>query len=69
MYHRPSGKTHLLNDASHHLLTELLRERKDLATIVAEFDPGDGSVETEQDLQRVRSMLFRLEQLGLIERL
>lgn len=67
-YHRPSGKTHLLNEAGYRLLTELLLEPKDLATIAAEYDPGHQGTSSEDYLRRMRQMLRRLEQFGLIER-
>jgi PqqD family protein of HPr-rel-A system len=68
IYHRPSGKTHLLNEAGYRLLTELLLEPKDLATIAAEYDPGHQMTSSGDYLQRMRQMLRRLEQFGLIER-
>jgi PqqD family protein of HPr-rel-A system len=68
VYHRPSGKTHLLNEASYYLLTELLTEPKDLAAIAAAFEPGAGGPAREEYLDSVAEILRRLEQYGLIER-
>ena len=68
VYHRPSGKTHLLNEASHRLLTQLLIEPKDLAAIAAAFDPGGDGPTREEYLASVAEMLRRLERYGLIER-
>ena len=67
-YHRPSGKTHLLNDASCRLLRELLKEPMDLAAIAAEFEPGQNESPSDDYLERMALMLRRLEQFGLIER-
>ncbi len=67
-FHRPSGKTHFLNEASKVLLTELLTEPRDLKEILEVFshdvadDVADGLVE------RMGEMLEHLEGLGLIER-
>jgi len=68
VYHRPSGKTHLLNDASSRLLRELLQKPMDLATIAAEFEPGQAESPSDDYLERMASMLRRLDQLGLIQR-
>lgn len=68
VYHRPSGKTHLLNEASHRLLTQLLIEPKDLAAIAAAFDPGGAGPAREEYLDSLTEMLRRLERYGLIER-
>ena len=68
IYHRPSGKTHLLNDASCRLLRDLLQEPMDLAAIAAEFEPGQDGSQSDDYLERMASMLRRLEQLGLIQR-
>lgn len=58
-YHRPSGKTHFLNASSHYLLTELLREPRDVQAVADAF--GDSS------LAEVAAMLEHFEHLGLIE--
>lgn len=68
VYHRPSGKTHLLNEASVRLLTELLQDPLDLPAIAAEFSPGEGGPSQEAFLESLDQMLRRLEQFGLIER-
>ena len=68
VYHRPSGKTHLLNDPSYRLLTDLLQEPMDLAAIAAEFEPGQDGSQVDEYLERMALMVRRLEQFGLIER-
>ena len=68
VFHRPSGKTHLLNEASHRLLTVLLEEPRDLATIIAEFEPDSDIPSPDDYTERMSQMLWRLEQFGLIER-
>lgn len=69
-YHRPSGKTHFLNAASHFLLTELLPEPRDTAAIAAIFtsEESHGAGVPGETFQEVLSMLEHFEQLGLIER-
>ena len=66
--HRPSGKTHVLNDASYRLLTELLQNPMDVAAIAAEFASGQDKSPSDDYLERMASMLRRLEQFGLIQR-
>ena len=67
-FHRPSGKTHLLNAASEALLTRILSEPKTSRDIVRELTcesdrtVGDGLVAGIDDL------LMRLEELGLVVR-
>lgn len=68
-YHRPSGKTHLLNAASRALIRDILAEPRQLAAIADEFAPGDAGRHDEAYLAQMRAMLKRLEQLGLVERL
>ena len=57
-----------MNDASAALLTEVLAEPKTLAAIGAACDPehdfGDSAAYTE----RMASLIRRLEQFGLLER-
>ena len=53
LYHRPSGKTHFLNDAGATQLRELLAA------------PGE-AFEADESL---RDLLLRFEALGLVERL
>lgn len=68
-YHRPSGKTHFLNASSKRLITELLCEPTDLASIVEAFGVVEGDSEWQAQTDEMHSMLDRLEQLGLVERL
>lgn len=67
-YHRSSGKTHFLNDSSHFLLTELLREPRDIEAVAAAFGAGEGEGEDAGARHEVASMLAHFEELGLIER-
>ena len=68
IYHRLSGKTHLLNDSSYYLLTDLLNEPMGLEEIAETFDPGHDDVSASEYTNQMASMLLRLEQFGLIER-
>ena len=67
VYHRPSGKTHLMNEASSHLLRDLLRETMSLAEIAAAFEP-ESTASSSEHLESLAGMLKRLEQLGFVER-
>jgi PqqD family protein of HPr-rel-A system len=67
-FHRPSGKTHFLNAASHLLVCEILTDARDLDAIVSEFvaDEHDGG--PTAFVAQMRTMLDHLENLGLVER-
>jgi PqqD family protein of HPr-rel-A system len=67
-FHRPSGKTHFLNEASKVLLTELLAEPKELAEILNVFPivAEEGGDNLRAD--KMQDLLVHLEALGLIER-
>ncbi|WP_405240421.1 HPr-rel-A system PqqD family peptide chaperone [Lentisalinibacter orientalis] len=69
-YHRPSGKTHFLNSASHELLCEVLRESADIEAIARDFAPvndNDGVV-SSRDREQLAALLNHLEELGLVRR-
>lgn len=67
-FHRPSGKTHLLNATSELLLTHILGEPRTIAEIIdALGDPPDGIQEAEY-VGDMLVLLDRFEQLGLVER-
>ena len=63
-FHRPSGKTHFLNEASKLLLNKLLSEPKDLAEILDVFP----SNKARRHVEQMRDLLVHLEGLGLIKR-
>ena len=67
-YHRRSGKTHFLNAASELLITEILVNPKDAESVADEFAAEDADDVPDRYLQQITSMLERLEQLGLVER-
>ena len=67
VYHRPSGKTHFLNEASKILLTELLADAKDLPSILDAFAVEDSEEHSEEYAHQMKGMLARLEDLGLIQ--
>lgn len=68
VYHRPSGKTHLLNAASAALLRQVLLEPKDARAAAEELAAGEGAVGDAGFLAAVVAALAQLEHLGLIER-
>ena len=67
VYHRPSGKTHFLNEASKVLLTELLDDARDLPSILDAFATADSEDHSEEYVRQMKGMLGRLEDLGLIQ--
>lgn len=67
-FHRPSGKTHLLNDVSEILLTRILSDARTISEIIdALIDPESGGAGPEYE-REILAMLNRFEQLGLVER-
>ena len=67
-YHRPSGITHFLNAASAALITELLVEPSDAATVAHAFESAIGDSDWDEHLEEIVAMLVHLEHLGLIRR-
>ena len=67
-YHRPSGITHFLNAASAALITELLVEPSDAATVAHPFESAKGDSDWDEHLEEIAAMLVHLERLGLIRR-
>ena len=66
VFHRPSGKTHFLNEASKFLLTELLLDARDFPSILEAFASDDSEDHSEEYVRQMKSMLARLEDLGLV---
>lgn len=67
VYHRPSGKTHLMNHASSHLLRDILGEPMKLSEIASALAEGPGP-QSGEILDSLQALLKRFEQLGLVER-
>ena len=67
-YHRPSGKTHFLNAATHRLLTDLLVEPASAATVAAAFAAGSSASPVGDVEKELRATLSHLESLGLVAR-
>jgi len=68
-FHRPSGKTHFLNEASYLLISEILAEPQSLDTIVREFVSGEDEANPAPYASQMRAMLDHLEDFGLVDRL
>jgi PqqD family protein of HPr-rel-A system len=65
-FHRPSGRTHLLNAASKALLSRILAQPMTVDEVARQL-VGDQDVEIDADfLAEVQSLLHRLEELGLV---
>ena len=67
-YHRPSGKTHFLNESSKRLICEILNERRTLAEVVEAFDALSDVDERNQYNRQMKATLDHFENLGLIDR-
>jgi PqqD family protein of HPr-rel-A system len=68
VFHRPSGKTHFLNDTGARLIQEILTKPKsvdDAARALAGASVGDDC--DAEFIQQVDETMQRLEQIGLIE--
>ena len=68
VYHRPSGKTHVLNAATAALLTRVLVEPKTVEAAARELAAITGVTAPEDFTRHITDTLLRLEQLGLVER-
>lgn len=70
LFHQPSGRTHLLNEAMVVLLTRVLSEPRTAVDSFRELT-GEAAVDSEEsieELDRVQDALGWLEELGLVER-
>ena len=67
VFHRPSGKTHLLNDVSHWLLTDFLRAPRSIAEIAGAMRV-EAAVDQAALAAEINETLARFEQLGLVAR-
>jgi len=68
-FHRPSGKTHFLNEASYLLISEILAEPQSLDTIIRELLSGEDEANPAAYAGQMRAMLDHLENFGLVDRL
>lgn len=68
IYHRPSGQTHFVNLSTEHLLAVVLRSPAGLEDIVQALNGLPGAQDAPLAPQQVVSLLMRLDELGLIER-
>ncbi len=67
-FHRPSGKTHLLNDVSWRLLTGILVKPQCFEDIIGALAASPEDVNNPRFAAELAATLERFEQLGLIER-
>lgn len=67
-FHRPSGKTHLLNAASEALLTHILVEPKSTTEVVRELSGDEDGALDEGLVAEIDQLLMHLEEIGLVER-
>jgi PqqD family protein of HPr-rel-A system len=68
VYHRPSGKTHLLNAVTALLLKEVLLQPKSSLEAAEDLADREAAVAGSDFLAAVRASLEHLEHLGLIGR-
>jgi PqqD family protein of HPr-rel-A system len=68
VYHRPSGKTHFVNDATRRLLEDVLAMPLPAADVAGKLAREQGVEDTEEFRAHVWGLLVRLEELALIER-
>ena len=69
MFHRPSGKTHLLNAGGIILLREVLVEPLAAAEAADRLADSQGAVADDRFRQHIDALLRRFEELGLVERI
>ena len=68
LYHRPSGKTHFLNEAGWLLLARILSVPRPLELIVDELASMQALPATDELRSYVMELLLRFEELGLVDR-
>lgn len=68
VYHRPSGKTHFLNEPSVTLLSSILVEPRTLERGAQTLARSLGVEADAGFLHHVEALLLRFEELGLVER-
>lgn len=69
LYHRESGQTHLVNRAAVVLLTDVLREPRDLDQVIESLSAGWPPEQRERNIEETVGLVFRLEELGLVRAL
>lgn len=69
LFHRPSGQTHFVNAATVILLSEVLREARDLEEAAGDLAAAQQAGVGPDFAPRVLGLLLRLEELGLVERI
>jgi PqqD family protein of HPr-rel-A system len=69
LFYRTSGQTHLLNDAAHRLLTQILLSPRDMDEIAAALGADWPAEQFQQNVQQTVELLWRLEDLGLVRAL
>ena len=66
LFHRPSGKTHLFNAASHRLLTQVSAEPVSTDAIISAFEAPAGQSHADADLRaHWERLLQRLHQTSI----
>lgn len=68
VYHRPSGKTHLLNESSVRLIRDLLVQPTRASELVPAFLPATDPPPDAEIQRQFVALLERLEHLGLVRR-
>ncbi len=72
VYHRPSGRTHFLNDVSRRLILDVLppagEPGRDAGSVAAALDLPDDDLDAAAIVEEIRDLLMHLEALGLVER-
>ncbi|HEY8506703.1 MAG TPA: HPr-rel-A system PqqD family peptide chaperone [Steroidobacteraceae bacterium] len=68
VFHRPSGKTHFVNESTWLLLTDLLREPRELPAVVEELARLRHLEVNEELRAQIWELLLRFEHLGLVVR-
>lgn len=67
LFHRPSGQTHFVNEATAFLLREALRQPANLLEITQALGARQGEVAREF-VDHLHALLGRFEALGLVHR-
>ena len=68
LFHFASGKTHFLNETSYFLLEQLGKKQASASELTHLSAEKSGEDVTEEMVRRIEEHLYRLNQLGLIEK-
>jgi PqqD family protein of HPr-rel-A system len=68
LYHRPSGKTHFINETTAKLLRDVLNEPASVGDVCSALGLPAGPDDEDGSVTEIGALIERLEALGLLQR-